>query len=94
MNIEKVNKGEIVYCNIEFEYKRINTKFKTNFTKILNKCIFARPYECDTFPILDVIKYSMLINKIDKKNAYYISNVKIVNLNILARTGYIAKFNK
>ena len=94
MNIEKVNKGEIVYCNIKFEYKRTNTKFKTNFTKVIDKFILARPYDCDTFPILDVVKYSMLINKIDRKNAYYISNVKIVNLNILARTGYIAKFNK
>jgi len=90
----KINKGEIVYCDIEFEYQRTNHKHKINFTKILNKCILARPYDCETFPILDVIKYSMLINKIDKKNAYYISNVKIVNLNILARTGYIANFNK
>ena len=30
----------------------------------------------------------MLINKIDIKNAYYITNVKIVNLKILAKTGY------
>ena len=92
MNIDKINKGEIVYCNVEFEYTRINTRLKTNFTKILNKCILARPYDCDTFPILDVIKYSMLINKIDKKNAYYIDCVKVVDLDILVRTGYIAKF--
>ena len=90
----KINKGEIVYCDIELEYERKNHKHKKKFIKTLNKCIFARPYECNTFPILDVIKYSMLINKIDKKNAYYISNVKVVNLNILARTGYIAKINK
>ena len=34
----------------------------------------------------------MFINKIDKKNAQYISNVKIVNLDILARTGYKHKY--
>jgi hypothetical protein len=90
----KINKGEIVYCNIEVEYERTNHKNKNKLKKILDNCVFSRPYDCNTYPILDVIKYSMFINKIDKKNAYYISNVKVVNLNILARTGYIANFNK
>tara|TARA_R110001583_G_scaffold115588_1_gene266130 strand:- start:2248 stop:2529 length:282 start_codon:yes stop_codon:yes gene_type:complete len=93
MNIDKVEKGEIVYCNIDFEYERTNYKFKKTFNKKLTKCIFARSYDCKSFPNLDVIKYSMLINKIDKKNAYYISKLKIVNLDILVRTGYIAKFD-
>ena len=87
-----VNKGEIVYCNIEFQYERKNSK--KIFNKKIDKCIFARPYNCNDYPILDVIKYSMLINKIDKKNAYYIFNVKVLNLKILARTEYIANFNK
>ena len=87
-----VNKGEIVYCNIEFQYERKNSK--KIFNKKINQCIFARPYNCNDYPILDVIKYSMLINKIDKKNVYYIFNVKVLNLKILARTGYIANFNK
>ena len=34
----------------------------------------------------------MLINKIDRKNAQYITNVKIVNLDIIKRTGYIHKY--
>jgi hypothetical protein len=92
--IDKVEKGEIVYCNLKVEYIRKNFKFKKVFYKELNECIFARKYDCDKFPYLDVIKYSMLINKIDRKNAYYISKVKIVNLSILARTGYISDFNK
>ena len=90
--IEKINKGEIVYCNLKVEYIRSNYYFKKIFIKTMNKFILARPYDCNTFPILDVVKYSMLINKIDKKNAYYISNVKIVNLDILERTGYIHRY--
>jgi len=93
MNIDSVEKGEIVYCNIEFEYERTNFRFKKIFNKILTQCVFARAYDCEDFPNLDVVKYSMLINKMDRKNAYYISKVKIVNLDILARTGYIAKFD-
>tara|TARA_R100001460_G_scaffold22341_4_gene45446 strand:- start:487 stop:771 length:285 start_codon:yes stop_codon:yes gene_type:complete len=88
MKIDNVNKGEIVYCNIEFEYKRNNSKNFKPFRKKINQCIFARNYDCETFPILNVVKYPMLINKIDIKNAYYITNVKIVNLKILAKTGY------
>jgi len=90
MKIDNIEKGELVYCNIEFEYHRSNSKF-TKYNKIINQFIFARQYDCIDFPILDVIKYSMLINKIDKKNAYYIDKVKIVNLDILAKTGFINK---
>ena len=93
MNIDSVEKGEIVYCNIELEYERTNFRFKKTFNKILTQFVFARPYDCESFPDLDVVKYSMLINKMDRKNAYYVSKVKIVNLDILARTGYIAKFD-
>lgn len=91
MNIDKVEKGELVYCNIEFEYEKTNSKFKKIFKKKLVDAIFARPYDCINFPNIDVVKYPMLINKIDKKNAYYLSNVKIVYLKILAKTGYINK---
>ena len=94
MKIENVNKGEIVFCNIILEYFRSNYKFKKSFTKNLTECIFARKYDCNDFPNLDVVKYSMFINKLDRKNSQYISNVKIVNLKILTRTGYIAKFNR
>ena len=93
MIIDKVEKGEIIYCNIEFTYNRTNSKFKNLFTKTLNEAIFARNYDCDSFPKLDIIKYAMLINKIDRKNAYYITNLKIVNLEILAKTGYKNKCN-
>jgi|TARA_R110001583_G_scaffold160975_2_gene312903 hypothetical protein len=86
MNIDK---GEIVYCNLEVQYE----KNKKTYIKLLKQFVFARQYDDNIYPNIDVIKYSMFINKIDKKNAYYISNVKIVNLDILARTGYIAKFD-
>tara|TARA_R110002020_G_scaffold363240_1_gene575513 strand:+ start:1417 stop:1710 length:294 start_codon:yes stop_codon:yes gene_type:complete len=85
MNIDK---GEIVYCNLEVEYKRNNRTYNKKF----NNFVFSRKYDDSDFPNIDVIKYSMFINKIDRKNAQYISNVKIVNLDIIKRTGYIHKY--
>jgi hypothetical protein len=89
MKIDNVEKGEIVYCNVEIQYERTNSKMKKLFNKVLNQAIFARPHDCTTFPELDVVKYYMLINKIDRKNSHYISKAKVVNLEILANTGYI-----
>tara|TARA_R110001599_G_scaffold112199_1_gene276886 strand:+ start:874 stop:1167 length:294 start_codon:yes stop_codon:yes gene_type:complete len=85
MNIDK---GEIVFCNLEVSYERKGKKYN----KKLKKFIFARKYDDNDFPNIDVIKYSMFINKLDRKNAYYISNVKIVNLDIIVRTGYIHRY--
>ena len=85
-----INKGEIVYCNLEVNYDKNNR----NYTKKFFNFVFSRNYDDNDFPNIDVIKYSMFINKLDKNNAQYISNVKIVDLKILSRTGYIAKFNK
>ena len=91
MNIDKVDKGELVYCNIEFEYQRKNFRYTKTFNKKFQQFIFSRSYDDEIFPKIDVINDSMLINKIDRKNAQYITNVKIVNLDIIKRTGYINK---
>ena len=89
---DKIKKGELVFCNIGIQYKRKNSKFNKIFYKFFNEFIFSRPYDCENFPNLDINKYKMLINKIDKKNAYFIDNVKIVNLKIITKTGYINKY--
>ena len=89
MKIDKIDKGEIVYCNLDITY----TRKKKQYFKKLTKFIFARKYKDNEFPNINVVNYARLINKIDKKNSYYIENVKIVNLDILVRTGYIAKFD-
>ena len=91
MNIDKIDKGELVYCNIEFEYQRKNFRYNKIFNKKFQQFIFSRSYDDEIFPKIDIIKDSMLINKIDRKNAQYITNVKIVNLDIIKRTGYINK---
>jgi hypothetical protein len=88
--MDKINKGEIVFCNIEIQY----TKLKRTIKKKFNRFIFSRFYDCIDYPNIDIIKYYMLINKLDKKNANNISNVKIVDLNIIARTGYKTNFKK
>ena len=91
MNIDKIDKGELVYCIIEFEYQRKNFRYNKIFNKKFQQFIFSRSYDDEIFPKIDIIKDSMLINKIDRKNAQYITNVKIVNLDIIKRTGYINK---
>lgn len=83
-----INKGEIVYCNMTVTYD----KNKRSYKKQLDKIIFSRGYDDNDYFNLNVIKNKRLINKIDKKNMYILSNIKIVDLNIIARTGYIAKF--
>ncbi len=88
MNIDKIEKGEIVYCNMEIQYERQNTKFNRSFNKKMYQAIFCRPYDCDSFPILDVVKYKLLINKMDRKNSYYISKAKIINLDVITRAGF------
>tara|TARA_R110002012_G_scaffold128149_2_gene280395 strand:- start:106 stop:402 length:297 start_codon:yes stop_codon:yes gene_type:complete len=94
MKIDKLEQGELIYCNIKIEYKRKNSKINKIYNKLFNKFIFSRPYDCIDFPNLDINKYKMLINKLDRKNAYYINNVKIVNLEIITRTGYINETTK
>ena len=88
--MDKINKGEIVFCNIEIEY----TKLKKIIKKKFNRFIFSRFYDCIDYPNIDINKYYMLINKLDRKNAHNISNVKIVDLDIIVRTGYKTNFKK
>ncbi len=91
MNIDRVDKGELVYCNIEIEYKRSNYKYNKLLSKKFQQFIFSRSYDDELFPEIDIIKNYMLINKLDRKNAQYITKAKIVNLDIIKRTGYINK---
>lgn len=77
-----INKGEIVYCNILLEYLE-NNKVKN---LELNKVIFSRKY-ISNYPKLD--NKDIIISKI--KSKYIIKDIKVIDLDIIARTGYIHK---
>ena len=77
-----INKGEIVFCNILLEYLE-NNKVK-NIE--LNNVVFSRRY-ISNYPKLD--NGDMIINTI--KSKYIIKDVKVIDLDIIARTGYIHK---
>lgn len=86
--MDKLEKGEIIYGNITISYKQ-NKKDKTI---TLNDEILARKYECD-YPNLDNKLYSGTLRKIDKKNKGDITDMKVIDVKIKARTGFIAIHN-
>jgi len=77
-----INKGEIVFCNILLEYLE-NNKVKN---LELNRVIFSRKY-ISNYPKLD--NKDIIISKI--KSKYIIKDIKVIDLDIIARTGYIHK---
>ena len=88
MNIDQINKGEIVFCNMTITY----TRNKRQYKKQLTKYVFSRNYDDNLFPELDVIKNRLFINRWDRKNASQIENLKVVNLDILEITLYKHKY--
>lgn len=87
MEIAEMKPGELVYADATFKF---TLKGKIH-RKTMLKSIISRKYE-GNWPILDDYMDSLIIGKlIDKKNRHEISNVEVIGLNILARTGFINK---
>tara|TARA_Y100001963_G_scaffold57513_1_gene80521 strand:+ start:1907 stop:2176 length:270 start_codon:yes stop_codon:yes gene_type:complete len=86
--MDKIDKGEIVYCNMKVEFDRNNRKIIKN----IDNCIFSRPWTDDNYPYLDVVNFSRFINKLEKNKKHKIENIKVINLDIITRTGYINKY--
>lgn len=82
--MDKIDKGEIVLCNITLKYLE-NNKVK-NIE--LNNVIFSRKY-ISNYPKLD--NKDIIISKIKSKNI--IKKIEVINLDIIVRTGYIHKYN-
>lgn len=76
-----INKGEIVFCNITLSYLE---SLKLKNIK-LDRVVFSRSY-ISNYPNLDI--NDSIVFKIKSKVKCIISDVKVVDLHIIARTGY------
>ena len=87
MELEDMQPGELVYGDAVFKFK---LKGKT-YKKTMYKMIISRKYE-GNWPKLDNSEDGLIIGKlVDRKKRYDITEVEIIGLNVLARTGYINK---
>jgi len=84
--MDNIDKGEIVYCDITYQYDRpFRNVIKTETVKLYN-VVFGRGYDCG-FPILDYTTYKRDIRKINKKKPLE-CDVKVVGLQIHERVGF------
>lgn len=84
--MDNIEPGEIVYCDITYEYEKIIRNKKTKLQAVLERVVFGREYKCN-YPNLDYSIYKRDIKKINRKKPL-ICDVKVVNLKIHARTGF------
>ena len=79
--------GELVYADAVFKFKLKGRSYK----KTMPKMIVSRKYE-GNWPKLDLKEDSLIVGKlVDRKKRYDVSEVEIIGLKVLARTGYINK---
>jgi hypothetical protein len=90
--MDNLEPGEIVYCDITYEYEKIFRRKKAKEQAILTNIVFGREYKCD-YPLLDYEIYKRDIKKINRKKPIECS-VKVVDLHIHARTGFKNRTNK
>jgi hypothetical protein len=90
--MDNLEPGEIVYCDITYEYEKMFRRKKVKEQAILTNIVFGREYNCD-YPILDYKTYKRDIHKINPKKPLQCS-VKVVDLHIHARTGFKNRSNK
>ena len=90
--MDNLEPGEIVYCDITYEYEKMFRRKKVKEQAILTNIVFGREYNCD-YPILDYKTYKRDIHKINPKKPLKCS-VKIVDLHIHSRVGFKNKNKK
>ena len=90
--MDKLEKGEIVYCDITYQYERPFRKIQKVETIKLNKVVFGREYVSD-YPLLDYNTYKRDIRKINKKKPLD-CDVKVVDLQVHSRVGFKNRTNK
>ena len=87
MELEDMKPGELVYADAVFKFKLKGKPYK----KTMYKMIISRKYE-GNWPKLDDKEDGLIIGKlVDKKKRYDVTDVEIIGLSVLARTGYINK---
>ena len=84
--MDNIEPGEIVYCDITYQYDRpYRNRTKTEIIT-LNKTVFGREY-VDTYPLLNYKVYKRDINKINPKKPLE-CDVTVIDLKVHARTGF------
>lgn len=78
--------GEIVFCDITYEYKRPFRKIIKTERVELRDVVFGREYN-DTYPLLDYNVHKRDIRKINPKKPLT-CDVKVVDLKIHSRVGF------
>ena len=90
--MDSLDKGEIVYCDITYQYERPFRNIKKVETVKLYKVVFGREY-VSNYPSLDYNIYKRDIRKINPKKPLD-CNVKVVDLHIHSRVGFKNKNKK
>ena len=90
--MDNLESGEIVYCDITYQYERpFRNRIKTETVELIN-VVFGREY-VSNYPSLDYNIYKRDIRKINKKNPLD-CDVKVVGLQIHSRVGFKNRTNK
>jgi len=84
--MDKLDPGEIVYCDITYQYERPFRNIKKTEIVTLINVVFGREYD-SSYPYLDYNIYKRDIRKINPKKPLE-CNVEVIDLQIHSRTGY------
>jgi len=84
--MDNIEPGEIVYCNITYQYDRpYRNRIKTETVELRN-VVFGREY-IDTYPLLNYYVHKRDILKINPKKPLE-CDVKVIDLKIHSRVGF------
>ena len=84
--MDSLEPGEIVYCNITYQYIRpFRNAIKTETVEIRN-IVFGREY-VDTYPLLDYSVHKRDIMKINPKKPLT-CDVNVIDLKVHSRVGF------
>ena len=84
--MDNLEPGQIVYCDITYEYDRpYRNRTKTETVNLVN-IVFGREY-VSTYPLLEYKKYKRDILKINRKKPIQ-CDVRVIDLKIHAKMGF------
>jgi len=83
---DSIEPGEIVYCDITYQYERPFRKRLKKEVVTLRNVVFGREYD-SSYPYLDYKTYFRDIKKINKKKPLN-CDVEVIDLHIHSRTGF------
>ena len=89
--MDSLEPGEIVYCDITYQYEKPYRNRTKTETKTLHNVVFGREY-VDTYPLLNYKIYKRDINKMNPKKPLE-CDVTVIDLKVHARTGFKNKNN-